>query len=92
MATGSCPALFVGVDGFGLLLGETSSVPTGYPLLLVPVGLFIPTLKPSLMKSVHPYSRWCVKISGRPSDDGAASLEGQSYSDKLDHCLQQYSE
>lgn len=84
MAMGSCPALFIGVDGFGLLLGETSSVPTGYPLLLVPVSLFIPVLKLSLMKSVHPYSRWRVKSSGKPSDYGAASLEGQSYSDKLD--------
>lgn len=83
MATGSSPALFIGVDGSGLVLGETSSGPVswqGDPSLLVPVSLFIPMLRSSLRKSLHPDPRWRVRIAGEPSDYGAASLEGLSHS------------
>lgn len=83
MTTGTFPALFMGVDGSGLALGETSSGPVSWqrvPLLLVPVSLFISMPRSSLRKSLHPDPRWHFRITGGHSDCGAASLEGVSQS------------
>lgn len=93
MATGSSPALFMGVDESGPVVGETSSGPVSWQgglLLLVPVSLLIPLLRSLLRKSLHPDPRWHVRLAGKPSDYGAASLQGLSRSGWARVCLQQY--